>query len=75
MPKPINNFNDFKKLSRDERGYFIYDAISDNTKHLMRINGTVAKHEKFIWILSGVGIALSIMFGQDIVPTVLAKFM
>lgn len=74
MPKPICTFEQFKKLSRDERGYFIYDEITDANKHLKKLNGTVARHEKFIWILSGVGIALSIMFGQDIVPSVLAYF-
>ena len=75
MPKPICTFEEFKKLSRDERGYFIYDEITDANKHLKKLNGTVGRHEKIIWILTGVMITLSIVYGQEGIIQVFAFFL
>ena len=74
MEKPIPDFNSFKKLSPEERAFYIYDEITDANKHLRKLNGTVSRHEKIIWILSGVAITLSIMYGQSGITQIFAFF-
>lgn len=72
MADPVLTANEFRKLPGKERALFIYTEIrSTNTelcktnKHLGKINGKVARHEKFIWIITGMILLASWIYGKE----------
>ena len=79
MPNPILTANEFRKLPPRERALYIYTEITATNKevcntntNLKKLNGTVSRHEKIIWILTGVVLALGVVYGQPGIVKLLA---